>query len=248
MADLGMRIGVYIDGYNLYYGGRAIFGRGAPGWRWLDLRAMFTSVIPDRTTWAGPFELHVVFCTARIKGRGNASGPHDQDVYLRALTQSRSADVIELGTYVERTTTSPLATPDRKGRPILTQADWPIMVRDGAGQDAPGATFMASIARREEKGSDVNVATHLVADVLSRTVDRAVVVSNDSDLRMPVELARTHVPLGVVNPTPRYPAGALNGSPTDGVGGHWWYQLVAEDFTTAQLPTQINKVKRPMGW
>ena len=32
-----MKVGVYIDGLNLYYGGRATVGRSAPGWRWLDL-------------------------------------------------------------------------------------------------------------------------------------------------------------------------------------------------------------------
>lgn len=35
-----MQVGVYIDGYNLYYGARAICGRSTPGWRWLDLRSM----------------------------------------------------------------------------------------------------------------------------------------------------------------------------------------------------------------
>lgn len=27
-----MKVGVYIDGFNLYYGGRTLFGRSAPGW------------------------------------------------------------------------------------------------------------------------------------------------------------------------------------------------------------------------
>ena len=40
-----MRVGIYIDGYNLYYGGRGICGRGVDGWRWLDLRAMLEAVI-----------------------------------------------------------------------------------------------------------------------------------------------------------------------------------------------------------
>jgi len=84
---------------------------------------------------------------------------------------------------------------------------------------------MASVSRREEKGSDVNVATHLLIDVLEKNIDAAVVVSNDSDLKKPIEVSRTHVPVGLVNPTKSYPAGALNGSPTVGVGEHWWYQL-----------------------
>jgi hypothetical protein len=37
-----LRVGIYIDGYNLYYGGRGTCGRGAAGWRWLDLRQLVT--------------------------------------------------------------------------------------------------------------------------------------------------------------------------------------------------------------
>lgn len=64
------------------------------------------------------------------------------------------------------------------------------MVQDGAEQDVPDARFMASVARREEKGSDVNVASHLLIDVLTERVDAAVVISNDSDLAYPVAYAR----------------------------------------------------------
>jgi hypothetical protein len=107
---------------------------------------------------------------------------------------------------------------------------------------------MVSVARREEKGSDVNVATHLLLDVLSGNVDAAVVVSNDSDLRLPVLEARARVPVGLVNPTKAYSAGALNGSPSDGVGGHWWYQLTATDLYAAQLPNPAGKATKPAGW
>lgn len=73
-----------------------------------------------------------------------------------------------------------------------------------------------SVARREEKGSDVNVASHLLLDLLHQRIDAAVVVSNDSDLAFPVAQARNLVPLGLINPTRGYPAGALNDQPTRG--------------------------------
>lgn len=107
---------------------------------------------------------------------------------------------------------------------------------------------MASVARREEKGSDVNVAAHLLVDVLTKAVDAAVVVSNDSDLKLPIDVARGVVPVGLINPTKGFPAGALNGAPGDGVGGHWWYQLTAADFTAAQLPHQTHGLRKPAGW
>ncbi|MCH6472592.1 NYN domain-containing protein [Sinomonas terrae] len=244
-----MKIGVYIDGYNLYYGGRGLCGRGTAGWRWLDVRALAGNVITAASGWSTPHDLHVVYCTARIKGRGNTSGQKDQDVYLRALNASGAVDVFEYGTYVERIATSPLATAGKGGRPIISQATWPLMVRDNTNGDVPGATFIASVSRREEKGSDVNVATHLLLDVLRQNVDAAVVVSNDSDLKKPIEVARDSVPVGLVNPTKNYPAGALNGDPNAGPGGHWWYQLTATDLRRAQMPASLGpKITRPNGW
>lgn len=243
-----MRVGIYIDGYNLYYGGRGICGRGVAGWRWLDLRAMLESVIAAQSPWSAVVGSRVVFCTARIRGRDNVSSQRDQDTYLRALVQHGAVDVIEYGNYVARTATAPLATADRRGRPVLTEANWPLMVRNAQGSDVPHATFMASVARREEKGSDVNVASHMLVDVLGGAVDAAVVISNDSDLKMPVDVVRQHVPLGLINPTKGYPAGALNADSTTGVGAHWWYQLTASDFTNHQMPTTIGRLSRPIGW
>ena len=41
-------------------------------------------------------------------------------------------------------------------------------------------------------------------------------ISNDSDLRFPVEQARQRVPVGVVNPSRNYLAGDLRGDPSTG--------------------------------
>ncbi|QQM53006.1 hypothetical protein [Rhodococcus pyridinivorans] len=150
--------------------------------------------------------------------------------------------------YVARTTTAPLAVADKKGRPVLTTPTWPVMVKDGAGDDAPDAVFMVSVARREEKGSDVNVAAHLLLDVLEGRVDAAVVISNDSDLAFPVEQARLRVPVGMINPTKNYPSGRLNGDPQSGAGRHWWYQLTPQDLYAAQLPPTIGKIVKPAPW
>jgi hypothetical protein len=36
---------VYVDGFNLYDGARALCGRGTPGWRWLDLRGLAADLV-----------------------------------------------------------------------------------------------------------------------------------------------------------------------------------------------------------
>lgn len=123
------------------------------------------------------------------------------------------------------------------------------MVQDGEGVDVPDATFMVSVARREEKGTDVNVASHLLVDVLAHSVDAAVVISNDSDLAYPIHVARSYVPVGLINPTPGFLAGKLAGKPNDGVGNHWWYRLQEGDFRQHQLPSEIStRIQKPPPW
>jgi hypothetical protein len=105
---------------------------------------------------------------------------------------------------------------------VIVRPDWPVTVQRN-GTSVPDATFMASVATYEEKGSDVNVAAHLLVDVLAGGFDAAVVISNDSDLRWPVQEARRRVPVGVVNPGSGYTAGHLSGVSTAGR----WPPLVA---------------------
>ena len=79
-------------------------------------------------------------------------------------------------------------------------------------------------------------------------MDAAIVVSNDSDLRLPIRQNRLLVPVGTVNPTSRPVAGDLKGEPNDGVGGHWWYRLTKDDFYDCQLPDPVGNLAKPSGW
>ena len=178
----------------------------------------------------------------------NPVGAQEQDVYLRALRYQGSIDELTMGVYANRTATAPLALADKKGRPVIVAPGWPIMVQDGSKHAVPDAVFMARVARREEKGSDVNVAAHLLIDVLEKRVDAAIVISNDSDLEIPVKQAQQRVPVGVVNPTKRYIAGRLSGAPQAGPGSHWWYQLTEQDFQQSQLPAVCGQAVKPAAW
>lgn len=62
----------------------------------------------------------------------------------------------------------------------------------------------AEVVKTEEKGSDVNLATFLLLDAFKRDCTTAVVISNDSDLKLPIEIAQTElgIRVGVVNPHP----------------------------------------------
>jgi hypothetical protein len=244
----GMRVGVYVDGYNLYYGARSMCGRGTAGWRWLDLRGLSQAIVDDRTAWRDAEVSRVVYCTARIDANENPSGFVDQDIYLKALVASGSVDYIEYGHYVSRVKFAPLAVQGPTGLPRLVSPGWPVTVQDVDGTPIHDARFLVSIAQREEKGSDVNVASHVLLDVLLGRVDAALVISNDSDLRLPIKEARERVPVGLINPTARQIAGALRGSAKAGVGRHFWRDLGRADFFEHQLPDPAGGYFKPSDW
>lgn len=243
-----MLVGVYVDGYNLYYGGRSVCGRGVAGWRWLDIRSLVRSVIEAQGAWEDAHIVKVTYCTARVDGATNPSAHADQDVYLKALKATKSVDHIEYGNYVARTKKAFLATEGSNHRPQITTSEWPVMVRDQQGAQVPNAQFMVSYLHLEEKGSDVNVASHLLLDVVSGEIDAAVVVSNDSDLAFPIREARRRLPLGLINPRDGRTAGDLTGDKSDGVGNHWWWKLKESLYRDHQLPDQAGGYTKPSGW
>jgi hypothetical protein len=134
-------------------------------------------------------------------------------------------------------------------QPTIARPEWPLMLKDAAtGNDLPDVTLMVSYLHQEEKGSDVNVGTHLLLDVLQQSIDAAVVVSNDSDLKLPVREARKRVPVGIVKPGLAQLAGDLRGTADEGVGEHWWGQLDAARLREHQLPDTVDGLSKPNGW
>ena len=245
----GMRVGVYVDGYNLYYGAKKQCA-GSQGWKWLDIRSLMTTVVGAQRSWPGASITKIVYCTARVDGRMNPEGHAEQDVYLKALLASGSVDHIEYGKYVVGIRPRPLAV---KGAlpgdaPRVVTSDWPVMVQSSLGVPQRDAVFMVSTLHQEEKGTDVNVASHLLVDVFEGSVDAAVVVSNDSDLKFPVRLARQRVHVGHVNPHGGNFAGDLAGKAAEGRGDHWWRKLHPGDYTGHQLPAVAGGYRRPAKW
>lgn len=241
-----MRVGVYVDAFNLYYGVKKQLG-SAPGWKWLDVRVLAARY----AGWSGSHVDRVVYCTARVNDPTNPGQTQRQSFYLKALAASGSVDVIEEGYYSSWAkesvmTVDPLGT--RMPRALVDSQrtlhwDARLPVRRNA-----GGAVLATVRKREEKGSDVNVATHLIVDVLERRIDAAIVVSNDSDLALPIRVARTHVPIGLLNPGTNPLAGDLKGLPTDGVGRHWWRSLDPQYVQACQLPDPSEGIHRPPGW
>ncbi len=227
-----VRVRAYIDGFNLYYGGTALASvvpGVPPSWKWLDLRALVQTIVDQRWRDRGPLVAHVTYCTARVVGGG---GVARQAAYLRVLELSSSVDLIEYGLFKEAYKRYPRATKDAKGRPILLGGGVPQMV---------------GVSHREEKGSDVNLASRLLIDALTKQMDAAVVISNDSDLALPVREVRTLMPVGTVSPHPGLVHGSLRPKMTPGCG-HWYHSLTFAELAAAQLPDPCHGIRRPVQW
>ncbi|MCP5100885.1 MAG: NYN domain-containing protein [Chloroflexi bacterium] len=67
---------------------------------------------------------------------------------------------------------------------------------------APPNQGYARVIKTEEKGSDVNLALHLLSDGYKNAYDVAIVVSNDSDLLMPIQFVKQELgkKIGILNP------------------------------------------------
>lgn len=101
--------------------------------------------------------------------------------------------------------------------------------------------------KTEEKGSDVNLASHLLIDGRDGIYEQAAVVSNDSDLAWPIEYVRETLglPVVVLNPS-RHRNKRLSppGTPYRAIRG--------PDLAASQLPLVITdskgKIHRPPEW
>ncbi len=148
-----MRVGVYVDAFNVYYGGRDHCGRGMPGWRWLDLAALSASLIDPRL-WPSATLARVVYCTAPRDRAGDPSSITDQQTYISALRHGVVPTSVLDGQYVPRVKSGDVV--DRRGRRIASPGQsaipaW-LPAREVIGPDGtPG--LRASLTTFEEKST-----------------------------------------------------------------------------------------------
>jgi hypothetical protein len=244
-------VGVYVDAFNVYYGGRALCGRGKPGWRWLDIVSLAIDLIDPRM-WPDPTVTTVAYCTALRDRQGDPSSLADQHTYINALKHRDRIVSVTDGKYVPRLKRGIIV--DMAGRPPTRvtspgTAKLPAWLPVDEVVGPGGQTeLLATFSIFEEKGSDVNVGSHLLIDVLTDRIDAAMVFSNDSDLRFPLEQARLRVPVATINPGPKPTATDLRGDPRAGAGKHWWRRLRQADLYNHQLPDPTGPYRKPVGW
>lgn len=129
-------------------------------YRWLNLAQLFSYLFPKNQILA------IRYFTAPINPLpSDPDQPLRQQLYFRALRTLPQVSIIE-GHYLCHPKTMPLVN------------------------SVPGQSPFARVLFTEEKGSDVNLASHLLMDGFKDRYDCAIVISGDSDLATPITMAR----------------------------------------------------------
>ena len=186
-------------------------------WKWLDLFTLCQTVLqPNHDI------LKIKYFTARVSATPNdPSKPQKQDVYLRAIQHYRSEVEIYFGHFLSHTVKMPLAKPGKLKR-------------------------MVDVIKTEEKGSDVNLAAHLLNDSWLNVYDCAVVITNDSDIAESMRLvkAQNNKRIGLITPGSSHPSRQLL------VHADFSRHIRSNALQRSQLPNPIpgTKLRKPKQW
>lgn len=151
-------------------------------YKWLNFRSLFQKLLSQNNQI-----IQIKYFTALVSGKQNPQKPIKQQTYLRALKTFIPEIKIYYGHFLTHEVYAPLAKPIDNKRTVR-------------------------IIKTEEKGSDVNIAVHLLNDAWLNNYDCAIIVSNDSDLAEAMRLVKEHHPnklLGLVMPGKGHPSKEL---------------------------------------
>lgn len=151
---------VYVDGFNLYYGCL----KGSK-FKWLDLEKLSKTLLDEAN-----YEIvKIKYFTANIIDEDGTGTATRQGFYLKALRTIKNLE-IHHGKFKKREKSVKVIPP------IKVIIENPITGR----QEQKEKSIVKGISY-EEKGTDVNLASHLMIDLYENAYDVAMVISNDSD-------------------------------------------------------------------
>jgi hypothetical protein len=165
----------------------------------------------------------VKYFTARVQPTPSDVDVHiRQDAYFRALEAHCPQVALHYGHFLRHKVRMENAQPP--------PATWPVW-------------------KTEEKGSDVNLALHILNDAWQNAFDCAVIVSNDSDLCESMNLVKQHHPdktLGLITP------GAPNRKTSQQLAIHADFKrsIRGSALAASQLPNPIpgTTITKPATW
>ncbi len=159
---------------NVYIDGFNLYYGALRGtaYKWLNPWVMCQALLPQHQI------VELKYFTANVSSRpGDPGAPTRQQAYLRALATLPNTQIV-YGHF-------------------LTNEIWMPEAGCPAGQQRH-----VKVIKTEEKGSDVNLAAHLLRDAYTSSADAYVLVTNDSDLAEPIRIVRQELNarVGVLNP------------------------------------------------
>lgn len=222
---------VYIDGFNLYYG----LLKGSP-YKWLDLERFCDQLLPRNTV------TRIHYFTAKVDARPrDPTQPARQQAYLQAL-QTLGRVQIHLGTFLSSVVSQVVVEVDPATGRYLRNGGKPVLKIDANGDPVKVWTH-----KTEEKGSDVNLAAHLLQDSYRGRCSCAVIISNDSDLLTPIRMAKQDcgIVVGLIPPRPRGSIELKNIA-------DFKIEPRPHFLASSQFPDPINTphgpIRKPTGW
>jgi len=161
------------------------------------------------------------YFTALVEARpSDPEQRNRQKTYLRALKTIPNMNIV-LGSFLSHIVKMPLA--------------------DGSGY--------VNVIRTQEKGSDVNLAAQMLLEGFKQEYECAVVVSNDSDLLRPIQIAIHDLgkKVGVLAPTRNeHPSRSLSANAT--FIKHIRPNVLKASQFPATLKDERGKFSKPLGW
>lgn len=222
-GDAFLRTVVYIDGYNLYYGLLRKSNR-----KWLDVVALFNDHVLDKDADL----VEVRYYTAPVLGRmsDDSRSLQRQRQYLQALHKINPTKLtIVQGKILATTPHQRLVNPIPEAPHLQT-----VKVYDF-----------------NEKKTDVNLASDMIAGAWTNRYEQAVICSNDSDLEGALATVKKHHPqlrVGVVAPI----KGDDHRRISKDLSQHadWAKILSPVHVAAAQLPDRIphSAIRKPDTW
>ncbi len=193
--------------------------KGTP-YKWLDLGALFRGLLSAQNHITA-----IKYYTAIVSPRPNdPSIPIRQMAYLNAIKAYVPGLSITRGHYLNSVVNMMLETPINGQR-------------------------FARVHKTEEKGSDVNLALHMLNDAWRNEYDCAAVVSNDSDLSeamriVKVELRKKIMLIVPGDPAVRRPSAQLRRYANKTMS------IPVAALAASQLPNPIpgTTIHKPAGW
>ena len=231
---------VYVDGFNLYNGAL----RGKP-YKWLDLYALACTLASGQSIG------RIRYYTARVRNTSTDPGKQARQAqYIRALRTIPNLS-IHYGHFLTHPVMRPLSTHPASAVPpfyvrVVDQGQEIIMPL--APYDATSPLCFVPVWNTEEKGSDVNLATHLLWDGIKEEYDTAIVVSNDSDLAEPIRIVKNELRKRIVilNPHRERPSAELHKIADQ------FIDIRAKHLAGSQFPVRLRdgrgEFEKPSAW